>query len=133
GIGIDIVQISKFDREVYAPDPDDYLRYHFSMKEIEIVDARRTENKAPLYAARWAAKEAFIKAISAPALHQPKLGISRIDFREIQILSDMHERPYIELIGDVLEYCEKKEMEKIQVSMSHDGDYAIAMVTIEAK
>ncbi len=131
GIGIDIVQVSKYEREVFSPDPADYLRHHFALEETEIVEGRRTENKIPLYAARWAAKEALIKALNAPDLHRERLGIPHADFREIQILCDAHERPYVRLTGVVAREAEKRGAKKIHLSLSHDGDYATAVVLVE--
>lgn len=131
GIGTDIVQISKYGREVVSPDPADYLRHHFALEEVEIVEARRTEDKLPLYAARWAAKEAFIKAISHPALFQEKLSVGVADYREIKVLCDLQERPYLEISGAMKKLAEDFGVTRTHVSMSHDGDYATAFVVLE--
>lgn len=132
GIGIDLVCISKYQKDLLEDDPTQYLSSHFSLDEIEIVEAREDKNKASLYAARWAAKEAFIKAINGADLHQEKLWMGWVDFKEIEVLSDKHERPYLNLKGKVKEAAEARNVKKIHLSFSHQDDYATAIVLLES-
>ncbi|MBX7148229.1 holo-ACP synthase [bacterium] len=130
GQGCDIVQISDYKENVLKADPSQYLSSHFTLDEIEILEARNISYKAQHYAARWAAKEAFIKAINAIDLHKQELWIGWVDFKEIEVLCDQHERPYLRLSGKVKEAATKRNVQKIFVSLSHAGDYAMATVIL---
>ncbi len=132
GIGIDLVQISVYRNEVLNPNKEAYLASHFSPQEIKLVEARDIEDKAELYAARWAAKEAFVKAINGPDLKKEELWTDWPDAREIQILSDIRERPYLEALGKVKKILLDRAVNKVHVSLSHSGDYATAMVILES-
>ncbi len=132
GIGIDLVCISKYQKDLLENDPSQYLSNHFSLDEIEIVEARKEKRPAELYAARWAAKEAFIKAINGTDLHQEKLWMGWVDFKEIEVLSDKHERPYLNLKGKVKEAADARNVKKIHLSFSHQDDYTTAIVILES-
>lgn len=132
GVGIDLVCISKYQKDLLEDDPTQYLSSYFSLDEIEIVEARNSKNKAELYAARWAAKEAFIKAINGADLHSEKLWMAWVDFKEIEILADKHERPYLNLKGKVKEAAEARQIKKMHLSFSHEADYATAIVILES-
>ncbi len=54
------------------------------------------------------------------------------DAREIQILSDIRERPYLEALGKVKKILLDRAVNKVHVSLSHSGDYATAMVILES-
>ncbi|WP_396911347.1 holo-ACP synthase [Mycolicibacterium sp.] len=70
-------------------------------------------------AARWAAKEAAMKALGK--------GIGQIDPIDIEITGSEGQRPTLRLRGSALEQVQQQEVD-LAVSMSHDGDYAIAFV-----
>ena len=86
-------------------------------------------------AARWAAKEAFIKAWSCALFGSPPLlGIDEVDWREIEVIHDEWDRPAIALHGGVARACETSlgagSTWRVLVSISHDGPCAIAHVVI---
>lgn len=132
GIGIDLVCISKYQKDLLEDDPTQYLSSHFSLDEIELVEARNHKNKAELYAARWAAKEAFVKAINGADLYQEKLWMGWVDSKEIEVLADKHERPYLNLKGKVKEAAEIRNVKRIHLSFSHEADYSTAIVILES-
>lgn len=71
-------------------------------------------------ATTFAAKEALIKAMG-------KL----FSWKEIEVLRDKEEKPYVRLSGRTLELSKSKGVKKIHLSLSHEGDYAIAFLILE--
>lgn len=132
GVGIDLVCISRYEKDLLSEDPSQYLQSHFGLEELAVVEGRKSKHPAELYAARWAAKEAFVKAINGGDLQQEKLWMGWVDFREIQVLADAHERPYLELSGKVKQAAEERGVRKIHLSFSHEADYAMAIVLLES-
>jgi holo-[acyl-carrier protein] synthase len=120
GIGVDIVDVRRIERIVVRWQ-DRFLRRVFTDNEIRYCNNKK--NPAQRFATRFAAKEAFIKAI------YPK-GVERIDYREIEI-GEKDRRPVINLQGKVKVEAEKLAIKTIHVMLSHDGNYGIANVVIE--
>lgn len=111
GTGIDIVKIERIKR---ATDKwgERFLRRIFSEDELNYSLSKT--NFFESLAARFAAKEAFIKA----------MGI-RIDFKSIKIYNEPSGRPYL-----VIEKPLPLNL-RSHLTLSHDTEYAIAMVIIE--
>lgn len=82
------------------------------------------------FAVRWAAKEAFIKAWSAfiaPA--PPPLAPEEVCWSEIEVRNDAHGRPSLHLRGDIARLALSDV--SWDISLSHDGDYAVAVVVAQ--
>ena len=94
--------------------------------EKEILKCKKINNSINCYAKRFAAKEAFSKALGT--------GISNgINFNEIVILNKKSGKPYINIIGQtkkILNKKFKKKKSKISLSLSDEKKYAVAFVTI---
>jgi len=88
------------------------------------AEQRAARGDARRLAARFAAKEAFVKAWSGSRYGQPPLMAS-VDLREIEVVGDGYGRPGIVLHGAAADAVGDAE---IHVSLSHDGSVAIAMV-----
>lgn len=100
---------------------DKFLKRVFTEKEIQYCEARRN-GKYESYAARFAGKEAVYKAI-APCREQGGT------FTEVEILNTSNGAPYVILHGELAQIAGNLS---IEVSLSHEKEYAIAMcVTIE--
>ncbi|MCC8073615.1 MAG: holo-ACP synthase [Clostridiales bacterium] len=99
-IGIDIVKISRIEKSIKSPS---FLNKVFTEKEREYC--KRAEN----YAGIFAAKEAYFKALGE--------GI-KSPLSNVEILHDDGRKPYI------------NGVENSDISISHDGDYAIAEVIL---
>lgn len=83
-------------------------------------------------AARWAAKEAFVKAWSA-ALHGSPPVKGHVAWHEIEIVSDPWHRPGMALHGEAARaFAESVGRARIHVSLSHDGPMAAAQAIVEA-
>ena len=79
----------------------------------------RRESRGPSLAGRWAAKEAVMKA--------PGAGVGEIALTDIETLPDASGRPVVTLHGAAADRARKAGLNHWQVSISHDGDYAIAV------
>lgn len=104
GIGIDIVEIKRISLE------ERFIDFILSSKEKELMNKR--VNKKEFLAGRFAAKEAFLKAN-----HK---GLGDIKLQDIEVLNLENGQPII--IYDNKEYYD--------VSISHEKDYAVAVVNI---
>ena len=127
GIGTDIVEIARI-AESMAKFRDRFLVRNFSNSEIEIGEKKGSP--AQYYAKRFAAKEAFAKAIGT--------GIGQnAAFKDISTLNNELGAPYITLDGNAKKYIDQlsmangKKQIKIHLSLSDEKQYAQAFVIIE--
>ncbi len=123
GIGVDLVHVPSFADQLAQPG----TRFGSAFLPGERSDARsRTSDAARHLAARWAAKEAVIKAWSASIYGEaPVMGEDVHAL--IEVVSDAWGRPRIRLHGEVAKHLAGQSLE---ISFSHDGDYAIAYVIL---
>ena len=121
GIGTDIVSIDRIKNSLKNKN---FINRVFNEKEI--LKCKQINNSINCYAKRFAAKEAFSKALGT--------GISRgINFNEIVILNEKSGKPYITIIGKTKKTLDekfKKKKSKISLSLSDEKKYAVAFVTI---
>ena len=121
GVGTDIVDISRIKK--FLSNNKRSINRVFSTKEIKHCESQL--NRAASYSKRFAAKEAFSKALG--------VGISKgISFNEISIKNNKDGAPFIELLGKTKSIVKKllKKKNKIYLSLSDEKKYAIAMVVI---
>ncbi len=121
GIGADIVNIDRIKKSLKNKK---FIERIFNKKEIQ--KCKLTLNKSNCYAKRFAAKEAFSKALGT--------GISKgVNFNEIIVLNNKSGKPYIILKGETKKLMNKKikrKKTKISLSLSDEKKYAVAFVTI---
>mgnify|MGYP006172080247 FL=1 len=121
GIGTDIVNISRIKRSIKNVK---FIKRIFN--EIEIKRCNNHSNKENCFAKRFAAKEAFAKALGT--------GISHgINFNEIIVYNIKSGKPYIKLLGKtnkVFKKTIKKKNYNIFLSLSDDKPFALATVVI---
>lgn len=120
--GVDMVQVSRLE-EAFARQGKALLERF--MTNNELGDCRLSEEKFCLNraAARYAAKEAMAKALGT--------GIAKgVHLRDIEILKDEKCAPFYRLHGETLARFEREGYTGAALSISHDGDYAIAFCTI---
>ena len=121
GIGTDLVEISRIEK-LFNKNKK-FKKKFFSAKEISYGDSK--SNKIASYSKRFAAKEAFAKALGT--------GISKgISFNEISINNHKNGAPFIELLGNTKKITKNliKRKKKILLSLSDEKKYALAMVVI---
>ncbi len=120
-VGVDVVKVSRI-REAADKRGDAFIRKIFTPSEIEYCEARPSR-KFEHYAGRFAAKEAFYKAAS-PASQS-------IRFNEIEVTRGENGAPGISLNPEGVRQYGIGSLDEISVSLSHDTDYAFAVVTID--
>ena len=125
GIGVDLVHVPTFADQLDTPG----TRFVTAFSPGERSDVRdRPSDPARHLAARWAAKEAVIKAWSASLFGSPPVMDEHVHHL-IEVVTDAWGRPRVRLHGEVAEHLDGHALE---VSLSHDGDYAIAYVILTA-
>lgn len=107
GIGIDLVELSD------VKHVDKLAKKIFTSQEYNLfLDMTSEKRKREFVAGRFAAKEAYVKAIGT--------GIGKIGFKDIEVLKNEAGAPYIMHS----EFC-------IHVSITHTNNYAQSIVIIE--
>ena len=121
GIGTDIVSVDRIKKSLKNKN---FIYRIFNKNEIS--KCKKINNSINCYAKRFAAKEAFSKALGT--------GIAKgINFNEIIVLNKKSGKPYISFIGQTKETINKKfkrKKAKISLSLSDEKKYAVAFVTI---
>ena len=120
GIGTDIVSVDRIKKSLKNKN---FLKRLFCQDEIS--KCSKSINFNNCYAKRFAAKEAFSKALGT--------GISNgINFNEIIVMNEKSGKPFIELRGQTMKNIKKKfkKNPKIALSLSDEKKYAVAFVTI---
>lgn len=92
----------------------------------EIAYCETKKFKFENYAARFSAKEAFLKAIGTGW----RFGIR---FADIDVYHDEYGKPLIRLTGKAEEVAKNERFSKIHVSLSHIKEMATAVVVVEAE
>jgi holo-[acyl-carrier protein] synthase len=123
GVGVDLVQIERL-RLALERHGDRFARRLLAGKEYE--QYQRVTKKYRLLAKRFAAKEAFLKALGTGLRH----GIA---WREIAVSHSEHGQPRLELSGKAQEVAIGFGITASHLSIADDGAYAIAHVTLECK
>ena len=123
GVGVDLVHVPSFADQLDQPGSE--FADVFTPGERRDANGRTTD-AARHFAARWAAKEAVVKAWSASLYGtQPVMGDESL--RLIEVVPDAWGRPRILLHGEVAKHLEGSS---VDISLSHDGDYAIAYAVL---
>ncbi len=118
GVGIDLVQVKRI-RKALERFPDRFKNRIFTRAEAELCET--LAGKYLSYAGRFAAKEAFAKALGT--------GLrGRIGWREIEICDNERSRPTVRVFGRARELLGDR---KVHLSITHLPEYAAAVVVIE--
>jgi holo-[acyl-carrier protein] synthase len=112
GIGVDLVDVARFETAI-ANTP--------KLKDRLFTEGEKSLNSYSL-AARFAAKEALMKAVGKAK------GLS---FQEVQIIKDEYGKPSFELSGKSEKTVLDRGIANLHLSLSHDGQMAIAYVIAE--
>ncbi len=120
GIGIDIIEVDRVGEKIHKG--NGFREKVFSSGEIIFCESKT--NKMEHYAARFAAKEAFLKAAGSGLT----VGYT---LHEIEVVSDELGKPSINLQGTFLTLANGKSWNKIYLSLSHIQAMACAVVIIE--
>lgn len=120
-IGIDIIEVYRIS-ETLERTPR-FVERVFTEKERAYCEAKGAAS-AQSFAARFAAKEAFLKAL--------KTGWrGKITWHDMEILNDAQGVPSLTISGEAEEVLKKTGANKIHLSLSHTTDHATAQVILE--
>ena len=120
GVGIDVIEVDRVTEKISKE--KGFRELVFSQGEIVYCESKT--HKFEHYAARFAAKEAFLKAIGTG-------WFGNVAFNEIEVVNDELGKPAIQLLGNTKTFLEHKNISRISVSMSHLKSVASAVVIIE--
>ena len=115
--GIDIIEIERVRKSIDETDGK-FCERVYTQKEIEYCESKKMQ-KYQHYAARFAAKEAVLKAISQ--LLESKFDI---EWKEIEILNDKEGKPFVNILKKDI------KIDEIDISISHCKEYAVASVVV---
>jgi holo-[acyl-carrier protein] synthase len=119
GVGIDLVQVKRMERWLFN---SKLLERYFHPEEIKLA-ADRGKNGAQSLAARFAAKEAFGKALGT--------GLAGITLKDIAVLNRYGGKPELKLSGTAREAFVKSGSGRAHISLAHEKETAIAVIVLE--
>ena len=120
-IGIDLIEIARIEA-VFARRGDRFRARMFTEGEISYCEARAS--KFASYAARFAAKEAAMKALGTG-------WAEGVGWTDIEVVSGTNGAPVLRLHGRALERMREIGATKAHVSLTHSGNLAMAEVLLE--
>ena len=123
GVGVDLVEHERV-KNVMMRHEGRFARKVFTDEERAYCEARAMPHVH--YAARFAAKEAFLKAVG--------LGMSNgMRWRDCGIINNPFGQPDLAIVGNGLKRCQEMGVTHSFVSLSHSRGHAIAMVILEKR
>ncbi len=121
GVGIDLVENDRIEKIIQKWD-EKFLCRVFSDREIEYCGKHAQAHIH--YGARFAVKEAFLKAIS--------LGLGRgVRLREIEVVNERSGQPTLKLYGGAQDFYQSAGITSAFLSITHTKKYSSAMVLLE--
>lgn len=120
GIGLDVIEVERIAEKIQKE--QGFRELVFSKEEIEYCEPKTHPYEH--YAARFAAKEAFFKALGTG-------WASGTAFNEIIILGNDMGKPQINFAGETAITLQHLNLSKIKISISHLKNIAAAVVVIE--
>lgn len=121
GNGIDICEVHRI-RASIERFGDRFVRRIYTEREIAYVE--RKKNKYERYAARFAAKEAAMKAIGTGM----RGGVKWVEF---EVVNERSGKPTLVFHGKAKEYADRLGVRNIALSMTHTAEQAMAFLVLE--
>ena len=118
-VGVDMIEIERV-RRALERHPQRFLRRVYTPEEVAVCRGR-----VPELAARFAAKEAVMKALGT--------GARSVAWRDIEVLPDRRGKPLVYLYGGGLRRAEQIGLSAIDISLSHLESFAVAVVVCVAQ
>lgn len=116
GIGCDIVKIDRIAEKVKN---EKFLDKVFTAEEKKYITSHTVQSAAGI----WASKEAVSKALGS--------GFLKLRYKDIEILHTEQGQPYVMLNKTAESKMQKLSAKNIQLSISHEGNLALAFVVLE--
>ena len=121
GIGSDLAQVDRI-RKSIGQYGDRFLNRVYTDRER--VYSLSKANSAERFAARFAAKEAGMKAIGT--------GWRRgVTWKDFEVVNETSGRPVLHLTGVALQIADRIGVERISISLTHTAEFALAVVILE--
>jgi len=122
GLGLDIAEVNRIE-EAIARHGAAFLERLFTPAEMEYCE--RFKNRYERYAARFAAKEAAMKALGT--------GWSRgVRWRDIEVAREAGGKPTLRLAGEARAIADRLGVRHIAMTITHSGNLALAQVIFES-
>ena len=113
-LGVDIVLVNRINKILNSKKKSRFLNKIFSRSEIS--DSKNRQNQSEYFSGRFAAKEAIKKALSSyNETNMPS-------FKSLEILNGKSGKPYVLISSE--------RQSNINISIAHDGNYAIAFCVV---
>ncbi len=113
-LGVDIVSVDRINKILNSKKKSRFLNKIFSSSEIS--DSNNRQNQSEYFSGRFAAKEAIKKALSSyNETNMPS-------FKSLEILNSESGKPYVLISSE--------RQSNINISIAHDGNYAIAFCVV---
>lgn len=122
GIGTDIVEVERFVKHI-ENGIDHFSKRFFTVGELNEIKGKKHPQES--MAGKYAAKEAVAKAFGT--------GLTYFKFQDIEILRDEGGKPYVNLHGKGMELAQQLGIKRINLSISHTKNNAIAFCIIEGE
>lgn len=119
GVGCDIIEIERIARAIKS---ESFIRRVFTAEEAAYCQ-RKGQQAAASFAARFAAKEAVLKALGT--------GLREGSLQEIAVDNDGLGKPLVQLSGHFAMLAKQLGVKNIQISLSHSREFAVAYVIME--
>lgn len=124
GVGIDICEVSRIEKALEKSYSQNFKKKIFTQNEIDYCE--KFAKSAQSFAARWAIKEAFYKAL--PLELQELSGWQSIEF-----INENGNKPFIKITDEKLvEAFEKNKIVRIHSTVSHEKEFCVAQVILES-
>jgi holo-[acyl-carrier protein] synthase len=121
GVGIDLVKIQRMANALKRWG-ERFQQKAFTPGEIQYCLRKR--DPSPSFAARFAAKEAFVKALG--------IGLRRgVHLKDVEVQRGPLGKPVLKLHGRAKEFCDQDGITGIFLSLTHDQDFSSAVVVLE--
>ena len=120
GIGIDIVDNRRIENLIKKYG-ERFLNKVYTKAEISYCQQKK--NSAPSFAARFAAKEAVLKALGT--------GMRKNSWQDIEVLNNELGKPAVNLSAKTKKKAEELKVSSIFISISHEKEYSIAQIVME--
>jgi holo-[acyl-carrier protein] synthase len=122
GLGMDVVEVGRISRLLEGPPGRSrrFLERCFTPAERAFCEARR--DRATAYAARFAAKEAAVKALEAPR---------GVGWQDVEVTRAEGRAPRLELSGRAAAAARRLGVARAHLTITHDGGVAAATVVLE--
>lgn len=124
GLGFDLAEASRFARILAGSTAERFVKRVFTDGERAYCDRYQVpDDRANRYAARFAAKEALVKAIGTRHL---------VRWKDIEVTREPSGRPSLRLAGAAAEHAARRGATRIHLTLTHDAGLAAAVVVLES-